>query len=597
MRNLYLLSVSLLVAPPALASEADGGDTITVVASGSDLDLSQTGQSIAIVGRDEIEAVQGPDLTRVLERLPGVSFSRTGNIGAQTGVFVRGANSDQLLVMVDGVRIADYASPGGGYDLGNLLTGSIERIDLLRGSNSVIWGSQAIGGVLSVTTREVNGAEVSGEYGAYDTAYLNATAGIARESHALSLSGGFVRTDGFSARSGGTEDDGFRQWSVSGKARTALAEGLNLRLAGRYADGDLDIDLAGPDSPDTQDTREITTRAGLDYSGDGFSLSGGYAYSRVRRDSDGAFGPSTFMGRGHRLDMKGRVDLPAGFAADFGLENEWTRASSSFDPAAKARQAGAHVLLGWYGAAASLAAGVRMDDHDRFGTHWTFGANGSVALIDGWRLRASYGEGFKAPTLYQLFGGFVGNPALRPETSRGYEAGIEKGDRNAPLHFAVTWFHRDSRNLIDLDTSFVYRNVARARAQGFEVELGARVSERLRAQAAYTYLKARDRTLGRDLARRPRHAITVSADWQAPLAGLVLGGDLRMASNAVEYDFFGTPAMLEGYVVGTLRASVPVSGQIELFGRVENVGDTDYETASGFNTPGRSAYIGARARF
>lgn len=598
MRYLLFLSPALAVAAPALADEmADDRKTITVIASGSAIDLSQTGQSISIVGRNEIDSIQGADLTRVLERLPGVSLSRTGGIGAQTGLFVRGANSDQVLVLVDGVRVADYASPGGGYDLGNMLSGNLERVDLLRGSNSVIWGSQAIGGVLALTTREADGVEASAEYGAYDTAQLTGTLGVSEDAYAASLSAGYTRTDGFSAQAGGEEKDGLEQWQISVKTRARLAEGLNLRAVGRYTDGKLDIDQFGPDSPDTQHTKEGSGRIGLDYESDGISLAGGYAYSEVRRDYVNLFGPSFFKGYGHRLDLKGRVDLPSSFALDFGGDSEWTRAQSTFDPSTKSRLTSGHSLLGWYTDRVSLAAGARLDDHSRFGTHWTFGANGSVALVDGWRLRGSIGEGFKAPTLYQLFGSFVGNPALAPEKSRSYEAGIEKGNRNAGLHFAATWFLRNTRNLIDLDSSFQYQNVAQARAQGFEVELGAQVSERFHAQAAYTYLNARDRTLGRDLARRPRNAVTLSADWQTPLGGLGLGGDLRFASKAVEYDFLGTPSTLDSHVVVTVRASVPVTERIEMFGRVENIGDEHYELASGFNTLGRSAYVGARARF
>ncbi len=455
-----------------------------------------------------------------------------------------------------------------------------------------------MGGVLSVTTREVHGAELSGEYGAYDTVYLTGTAGLSEESYAASLSAGYVDGDGFSAKSAGTEPDGFRQWVASGKARYAVGGGVTLRANGRYADGVLDLDQSGPDAPDTQDTREGTGRIGLDYAGDGFSLSGGYTYAAVRRHYESAFGPSTFKGHGQRAELFGHMELPAGLRLDFGADSEWSEAESSFDPKAKARLSSGHALLGWSTDAASIAAGVRIDDHSRFGAHWTLGANGSIALVDGWRLRASYGEGFKAPTLYQLYAGFgTGNPDLQPERSRSYDAGIEKGDRNGPLHIAATWFRRDSCNLIDTDINFQYQNIARARAQGLEVELGSQVSERFRAQATYTWLKARDRTLGRDLARRPRHIVTTSVEWQTPLSALKFGGDLRFVSKAVEYAFGGSGIGLDSYVVGTVRAELAVNERILLFGRIENIGDEDYETAAGFNTPGRSAYLGARARF
>jgi vitamin B12 transporter len=613
MKYLTALIISIAIAQPALAQEVGDDqitvadrirdDLITVVGTGTEMRLNWIGQSISVIGKDEIDRVQGPDLTRVLERFPGVNVVRTGPLGGQTSLFVRGANSDQVLTLLDGVRLADYASPGANYDFGNLLAGNIERVDLLRGSNSVIWGSQAIGGVISITTREVDGVEVAGEYGAYNSANVTGTAGLKGDRYAASLSAGYTRTDGFSAKAGGTEDDGFEQWVVSGKARYELAEGLTLRANGRYADGDLDLDQFGPNSDDTQHTKEGSGRVGLDYNADGFSLSGGYTYTGVKRDYDGLFGPSFFKGHGQRAELFGRVDLPSDFKLDFGADSEWMTSNSTFDPdKVKARLSSGHALLGYYGDRVTLAGGVRIDDHSRFGTHWTLGANGSVELIDGWRLRASYGEGFKAPTLYQLFGGVAGgfgpgNPDLRPETSKSYDAGIEKGDRNGPLHIAATWFRRDSRNLIDTDATFNYGNIARARAEGLEFEVGSQISERFRAEAAYTWLKARDRTLDRDLARRPRHTVRTTIEWQTPFEALKIGGDLRLASKSVDYAFGGAVLPLDSYVVGTVRAELAVNDRIVLFGRIENVGDADYQVASGYNTAGRSAYVGARARF
>lgn len=600
MKYLISLTICLSVSAPARADdEAARPETITVVASGIEQDVSQVGQSVSVIGADELDAVQGADLTRVLERLPGVTFSRNGGLGGQTGLNVRGANADQVLVIVDGVRIADYAAPGGAYDLGNLLAGDLAKLELLRGSNSVVWGSQAIGGVLAITTREEDGVSASAEYGAYDTALATAGAGFRNEQAALSVSGGYARTDGFSARSGGTgEADGYRQWHLSGKGRLALTDALGFVAVGRYADSRLDTDQFGPDSDDFQKTREATARAGLLYEQGGTALSGGVSYGRVRRDYDGQFGPSRFTGSAWRAEARGHTRIAGQLGIDFGADSEWQKAASTYDPRARARLSSAHALLGWQAGNLRLAGGARVDDHSRFGTHVTLGAHGSLGFADDWRARASYGEGFKAPTLYQLFGGFVGNPDLRPEKSRSFDIGVERGVRGGEgLHLAATLFRRDSRNLIDLDSGFVYRNIARARAQGFELEAGLRPSERWLVQAAYTWLKARDRTNDRALARRPRHAVTVSADWTTPLAGLELGADLRMASDAVEYDFAGTPAALDGYAVLTVRAALPITERVDVYGRIENLTDAQYETARGFNTAGRSAFIGARARF
>jgi vitamin B12 transporter len=608
-RKCLVLSAILAMSlpAPALAQETTEilplgysvrDDTITVLATGHGIPIADAGQSVTTVGAAELASIQGPDLTRVLERLPGVSFSRNGGLGAQTGVNVRGANADQLLVLVDGVRIADYASPGGGYDLGNLLAGELARVELLRGSNSVVWGSQAIGGVFAVDTREASGAVLAGEFGAYDTATASATAGLSGEHFGASLTAGYARTDGFSAMTGGTEADGYRQWRVSGKARAQLADGLVLRAVGRHADSKLDIDQFGANSPDRQFTKENTGRLGLDYDSGDFALRGGVTYGEVRRHYESAFGPFGFTGRAWRAEVSGHAPLPAGLGLDFGADSEWSRSTGSFDPAARARSSSAHALLGWHRDSNSLSAGIRIDDHSRFGTHATLGANGSVWLGNWWRLRASYGEGFKAPTLYQLHGGFVGNPDLKPETSRSADIGIEHRSRGDDgFHFALTAFHRNSRNLIDLDSNFVYRNVSRARSQGIELELGARPTARWHVQAAYTLLDAQDRTAKRALARRPHHTLTLSSDWTTPLAGLEIGADLRMASDSVEYPFAGAKFLLDGYAAVTLRARLPLSERIEITARVENLTDTAYETAANFGTAGRSAYIGARARF
>ncbi|PEQ12050.1 TonB-dependent receptor [Novosphingobium sp. PC22D] len=628
MKYLFLLSSALVVASPAMAQESDivladrvRDDLITVTATGTGLVLTETGQAISVIGGDEINSIQGPDIARVLERLPGVTLARNGGLGGFTGLFVRGANSQQVLVLVDGVRVADVAAPGGGFDFGNLASGPIGKIELLRGSNSVAWGSEAIGGVVAVTTRELEGVEASAEYGARDSVDGQVNGGLVGERYAVSLGGGYTRTDGISQAATGSEADAYRQWRGHGRARVDLAPGLSARLVGRYIDSKLDIDgypapaYTFADTPEYQKSREWGGRAGLSYDTDALSIQADYQLSDTRRryyDPTVSNTPtSQTHGRAERAEMRGKLALSGPLRLDFGGDHEWSRFGDG-NQIAKARLASGHGLLGWYGDVVNVAAGLRYDDHSRFGGAWTFGANGSVTFAPGWRLRASFGEGFKTPTLYQLFSEY-GNPALSPERSRSYDAGIEYGDRNGPLHLAATVFRRDTRNLIDYVSCFsasdalcedgrygFYANVGKARASGVELEMGAQVSERLRAQAAYTYLEATDRTeggvnRGNDLARRPRHAVTVSMDWTAPVFGLKLGGDIRMVGDS--FDNAANSTRIDGYALGTLRAALPVTEAIELYGRIENVTDADYATTAGYGTPGRSAFIGARARF
>ncbi len=622
----YLIS---LAATPVVAQDLPQGDACceegvlpigrivrdaTIIVTGSPVRVADAGQSISIVKREEIEAVQGPDLTRVLERLPGVTLTRNGGLGSFTGLRVRGADAEQVLVLVDGVRVADVAAPGGGFDFGNLIAGEVERIDLLRGSNSVIWGSQAIGGVLAVTTRNVAGVSAGAEYGAHDTLSADLAAGGSAGALSGTLSGGYVRTDGISAAAIGTEPDGYRQWRMGGKARAAFGD-FALVANARWLDSRLDIDgfpapfYAFADTPEFQKTREASGRVGAEWTGRAVQLRGGYALSDTRRSYyDPTFGSApnfqTF-GRSQRADLVGHAGTRV--TLDFGADSEWTRFRSTFDSEKTARLSSGHALLGWHPERFNLAAGLRYDDHSRFGGEWTFGANGSLDLGEGWRARASYGDGFKTPTLFQLFSDF-GNQALAPERSRSFDFGIERGDRNAGLHLAATAFRRASRALIDFVSCFglktgicanrpfgTYDNVNRARAEGIEFELGARVSERVRGQLAYSYIHAFNRDTGVDLARRPRHALSASLDWDSPLAGLKLGADARLVSDSFD-DATGF-TRLDGYPLLTLRAGLPLSERFELYGRIENASDQRYEQAAGYGTYGRSAYAGVRVRW
>ena len=602
---LCFIGMSLLCSAQALAQDEIFFDNrvlrdsiITVLATGQTQRIDTSGQSLAIVGRKEIESVQGQDLTRVLQRLPGVTLSRNGGPGATTSLFVRGADSEQLLVLIDGVRVADVSSPGGGYDFGNLLSGSVEKVEMLRGSNSVVWGSQAIGGVLAVTSRQLEGVEASADYGAYNSVYATTAAGFRAGALTATLTGGYARSDGFSAFSGGTEPDGFRQYQAGTKVALDLGGGLTAVADGRYTKGHLDLDFFG-DSSDVQDTREISGRAGLNFDSADFNIAGGFALADIRRDYDGPFGPYNYLGRNERAELNGRWNLSGTIAVVFGGDHERQRYSGSFDARQSASTSSGHVLLDARVGPARLSGGVRLDDHSRFGSEWSLGANASVELSPDWRVRASYGEGFKAPTLYQLYS-FAGDLGLVPERSHSYDAAIEMGDRNGPFHAALTAFRRDSRDLIVYRDPFgPYYNVGRARAEGLEVELGAAVSERFTAQAVYSYVKAVNRTpgladLGNDLARRPRHTVTVSADWRTPLRDLALGADVRMVGDS--FDNAANTVRLDGYAVVTLRASIPVSETFGVFGRIENVGNATYETAGGFATSHRAAYVGVRAR-
>ncbi len=617
---MFLIGCSFVLAAPAMAQDP----AITVLASGMEAPVDASGQSISVIGADEIDAVQGPDLARVLERLPGVNLVRNGSLGGFTGLFVRGANSQSVLVLLDGARVADTAAPSGGYDFGNLMTGPIGKVELLRGSNGVVWGSDAIGGVLALTTRDVVGIEASAEYGARETLNGDVSGGFVDERGTLSLSAGYTQTDGFSSAASGTEADGFRQYRLSGRGRLYLTDSLWMLATGRYADSRSSFDgfdFSPPygliDTPEYTETREASGRAGLNYEHGALALEAAYSRYDISRDNfDPRFGndPSFASdGRQERVEVKGRYTLATALHLDFGADHEWSRFETNFGDAAAAKLSSAHALLSWQGERLTLAAGARIDDHSRFGSKWTLGANGSYALGSGWRVRASYGEGFKAPTLFQLYSDF-GNLGVAPERSKSYDLGVEKGDRNGaaasggdgvqarhtrPHRFRLVLF--GERSPVRRRALRVLRQPgqgARAGHRGGTGHARSPSSSALRPPTPTSKPRTARRMVSTTATRLPAgRATRLRWRWTGRRRSWV-------SRSARTFGWFRAVSTMQAISPGSkvmrsarLRASLPVTERIELFGRAENVTDTDYQTAAGYATAGRSAYLGARARF
>ncbi|WP_370030007.1 TonB-dependent receptor plug domain-containing protein [Qipengyuania mesophila] len=622
-KYLFLASVSLF-SSTAFAQSVEDEDgaivladatqpTITVTANGLSTNVENTGQAVIVVDRAEIEAVQGGDATRVLQRTPGLSLSRSGGVGGFTAVNIRGANAEQLLVLVDGVRVADPAAPGGGFDFGNLLLGTAGKLDILRGSNSTIWGSDAIGGVIDISTRGETGASGNIEYGARDTLIASAAGGLSGEGYYAGLTGSWYRTDGFSTAASGTEPDGFEQLALGGQLFVDVTSNLEVFAHANWSEGDLDLDGFPPptyafaDTLETQETRRQWGDLGFAWYGNDLTLRGAYSLSDTERDNRDATGITTFASDGHseRVALRGEYRAIGPVTVAFGAEQEWTDYAASFSPAGEADIFGAYVQLGFAMGRVAAHVGSRVDDHSLFGSNASYGADLSYGFGTDWRLRASLGEGFKAPTLFQLLSDY-GNPLLQPEESTSFDLGIEKGSRGRGTHLALTAFRRDSEDLIGFVSCFgvsggictdrpfgTYDNTARARAQGIEAEAGFDLAPGLRLSGVYSFVDTEDRTTGLDLARRPRHTATLFADYEAPF-GLKLGTDLRLVGAS--FDDAGNAVRLDGYEVLDLRAAMPLSDAVEIYGRIENVFDADYQSVAGYNSPGRGAFVGVRAR-
>ncbi len=628
MRHLIVFSIVLSVPAMALAEEAP--DTIVVTANRTPQPLARVGQAVSVLDAAELTRRQTATVSELLRTLPGVVTTRNGGPGGTASAFIRGAESGQTVALIDGVKLNDPASPGGGFNFGNLLVGNIERIEVLRGSQSVLWGSQAIGGVVNMITRaptEDLSANVRGEYGWRETGQI--VGNVAGRVGALSASvgAGWFRTDGISAFSearGGVERDGYENFGANANFNLALSEAVSVDARGWFSDGKNDQDGFAPptfafgDTLDATRTREIVGYAGLNVALlDGrFRNRLGFALTDTRRRNDDQ-GFETFAGdgRNERFEYQGVFDIAEGWQATAGLERETSRFETvSFGGPPTVGRARIDSVYGQLVAAPvaglTLTGGLRHDDHDRFGGATTIGASGVYALATGTTLRASYAEGFKAPSLFQLQSDF-GNQSLRPERARGWDAGVSQALGALQGEVSATYFKRVSRDLIDfvscpaqvgicVNRPFgTYDNVARARAQGLELAMLLRPVEAVRVQANYTWTDARNQSdgsanLGKRLARRPEHSMSalVDVDWTERLS---MGATLTHVGAS--FEDAANRQRLEGYVLADVRVALRLVDGISLYGRIENLFDAGYETALRFGQPGRAGFVGVRATY
>lgn len=602
---------------PGWAAEAEtDGDTIVVTAGRAEQQLSEVGKSISVIDRVLIDQRQTVSVADLLRTTPGVSIVRNGGPGSFTSVFIRGAQSEQTVALIDGVKLNDPSSPAAGFNFSDLMTDNIERIEVLRGPQSVLWGSQAIGGVVNMITRaptENLTMRASGEYGRYDSGHLSGSVSGRAGPVTLSAGAGYLTTDGISVAGSGTERDGHHLFGANAKAIVTVSDAVSIDLRGFYTRSKVDLDLAFPlgDSADYQRQEQIVGYAGLNADLLDGRLKNRIAasYTLIDRDSyDPAQTPSrTLQGRGRnvRYEYQGLVAIADGVNATFGAEHqkEYYRTFDTFSGIQKRRSntdsvyADLHVkpLSGL-----SVGAGIRYDDHSGFGNATTKSADIAYSPNDGTtQLRASYGEGFKAPSLYQLFGDF-GDPSLVPERAKGWDAGVTQKLLGGAAELGAAYFTRTVREQIDFDlVTFTYGNLARVRSRGVELGLRLRPAEGFTVDANYTYatsinIERTDPNFGNDLARRPRNSVSVSADY-IWWFGLQSGATITHVSNS--FDDARNTRRLGGYVLVDLRAAFPVTTAIEFTGRIENLFDERYQTAAGYGQPGRAAYAGIRLRY
>ncbi len=628
MKNFFLSTTALILCLSPLAARADDAETIVTTATRLPTPEDQVGSSVTLIAAADIEVRQQRTLPEVLEDVPGLNVVQTGAQGGQTSLFMRGTNSNHTKVLLDGIDLADPSTPNNTADIGKLLTGDIARVEVLRGPGSALYGSDAIGGVINVITAGGEGPlrlTASAEGGSFDTLNERATLGGSEGGfhYALTLDhvhqGAVMVTPLRLIPTGQVRHpDSFDGIQGTAKLGYDLADNLDVGAVFLYNSslGKVTNDAFNAMTffygPSTSQTRNAT----LQYAGRAFAhlVTGrfeqtlGLAYSNaITSSADPDNGYVLSKGDRVKLDWQGSLKFTDGQTLVLGAES----ARDALHPgvffgfpstlsAGTSTNAGFAELQSDFGGGLYNSVSLRYDDNSRFGGKltWHLAPSWTIAAT-GTRLKASLGSGFKAPALQQLYGAFGGNPALKPETSTGYDIGFEQKLLDS-VTGGATWFHNDIRNLINNVFSagtFSNLNIGKARTQGLESFIAWRASDTLSLRADYTYTDAIDATAHTALSRRPNNKLGMTADWQA-MDDLSLAATLLFTGPQADVDReFGTPVRLASFTVVHLAASYRVTPGWSLFGRVENAVDQQYEAPYGFLKPGIGAFAGIKANF
>jgi len=606
------MKISVMLVSLALAAPATAGEPVAVlpeiVASASRWEepLERVPQDMTVIAWEEIEQKGVPFVVDLLRLQPDLQVVQNGGAGTLASVLLRGGGSSQVLVMIDGIKLNSPST--GSADLSGLLTTDVERIEIIKGPQSTLYGSEAMAGVVNILTRkggEKLQADLSAEGGSYRTVKTAGTVSGGGERADYRLSATWLDTEGFPIAREGSMPNGASASALSARLGAKPSDDSSLELNLRYGRERTHLDdfAYGVGPVDTANYLQTCDSALVALSG---SVSPVERYEQrltlsFLRDDLEATDPVTAYNNyrivnttesldwQHTLELE-RVTLAGGFAYRYeGADNEGSYARSS-----DTRAGYLDAKLTLPGDVAILSAGLRGDDHSAFGTAVTWRA-GLLARIEqlATRFKANAGTGFRAPSLNELYYPNYGNPALEPEESFGYDIGLESDLAGGLLTAGATWFRQEYRNLIQTNfSSYRADNIGRARSQGLEVRLLLRPMDALKLQAAYTWLDAVNEETGARLPSRPRSRFVASLDYRIG-AFSALAEYLYVSER---YDA-GLNRTMASYGLVNLKGEYRFSPQVALFARMENLGDESYEEAAGYGTAGLSVYGGVALRY
>jgi len=635
-----LLSIPFAITNIAFAESETGEDEkpqeVVVSATRLETPASEVGSSITVITGEQIEKMQKTSVIDVLRTAPALDINQSGGPGAAASILIRGAKSEHTLVIIDGVEANDPMTPGRTFNFAHLSVDNIERIEILRGPQSTLYGSDAIGGVINIITKRGEGPPngfASLEGGSYASYRGAAGGGGGNEWVRYNMGFSHSKTDGISAaseRDGNVERDAYKNSTLYGTMGLNPTDCFDLDFSLRYIDADTDGDIgagAGYDDPNYKTLSQqllFRTQGRLFLFDDIWEQTVGFSftdhdqntsndYDDTDPDTPDNFLRSYYKGRIYKFDWQNNVYIHDTNIATFGIETEEDQGESSYyeetiygpyvnDFAKETVRTTAYYLQdqvrlwnSWF-----TTVGVRFDDHSRIGTKTTYRvATAYLVHRTGTKIKGSYGTGFKAPTLLQLYS-YWGNPGLGPEESKGWDFGLEQSLLENRVSVGATWFYNDIENMIQF-AGGGYNNVGRAVTKGAELFATAHPAETLDLRLSYTYTNGKDLDTAEKLIRRADHKVGLNVDYGFLEKGNIhldivyIGGRDDLVFDP--FTFESVRVRLGEYVLFNPAVSYQVTDAVEMFFRVDNLFDRDYEAISGYGTAGISAYGGLRFRF
>ena len=607
--SLLLLAGGVLAAQPALAEDAPAPvDELVVTATRLPTPVSLS-PGARVITEDQIVqsgAVFAPD---ALATVPGLSVFGNGPAGGVASVRIRGAEADKTLVLIDGVPVNDPSQPDGNFDFGTLNLADVERIEILSGPQGSLWGSSAIGGVIAFTTREVDGVRGEVEAGSMETLRGNVAVGEANARYALSASAAGFHTGGISradSADGNPERDAFDDLTLSGKGRLAVTDRVELDGQLRYERARIEQDGFPAPFFTLADTEEVShneswtgfARAKLKAAGmtHRFSLS----HYQLDREITGGDFPSRFTTerRVWRWTSERLVEDGLSFVA--GAEREDSEGDVSVGRAELGTTSAFAVAQAKPFGDVAITGSLRYDDPDEFDGETTARLAAVAPIGAGFELRASWGQGFKTPTISQTVCDFCFPvpevTSLRPERAEGWDAGIAWRSGDGRYAASVTVYGLEVRDQIafvfdPVTFESAYANLEQTRTRGVEAEASAELGRGFTLRLGYGYTDAEDQTTGEPLLRQPLHQGSAVLAWQGERGRAAL--TVRAESSQLDVLDFGR-ARRPGFVTADLTGGWKLSDRLEATVRVENLLDRRYQEVLGYGEPGISAFVGLR---